>query len=267
MNSAPAPGFVSGDSAGWRCWLAVLALAAAAAFCNAHAPTIFFDIQIMLGGSLAVFALLQFGWPGLIAGAAAFCITFFRWGHPCELIAGTAWLVWLKIFLDRFNGGPADYDNGRVVLAGIAYWLLVGLTFEVFFFTHFLGADVLRAFALGMKEAVTGTINTALGLLLFIVVRLWKMRSRSGVLSARGFVFSAVLVAITIPGILITLVLSEQLKVAMLEEHLHALRQFGRAAESPAAQSRAIAPAPDELPMDYAWRFVASDNLFDVVAW
>ena len=232
-------------------WLAVAVLGAAAAWWNAHAPTIFFDIQIMLGGSLAVFALLQFGWAGLLVGAAAFSFTFIRWGHPCELIAGTVWLVWLKVFLDRFNGGPVGYDNGRIVLAAIAYWLLVGVPFEVFFFTQFLGSDYLRAFALGMKEAVTGVINTALGLLLFTLFRLWRSRGRSGVLSARGFVFSTVLLAITIPGILITLVLSEQLKDALLRQHLYELRQFGRAA---VVQDAEPASPLEEPAMDYEWR-------------
>lgn len=34
------------------------------------APTVFFDSQLMLGLSLAVLALLQFGWWGVAVGGA-----------------------------------------------------------------------------------------------------------------------------------------------------------------------------------------------------
>ena len=85
--------------------VSLVLLAVAAAMVNVSAPTVFFDSQIMLGGSLAVFALLRFGWPGLLVGLAGLAMTVVRWGHPFELAIGTAFLVWLQIFLDRFNGG------------------------------------------------------------------------------------------------------------------------------------------------------------------
>jgi len=85
--------------------VSLVLLAAAAAVVNWFAPTVFFDSQIMLGGSLAVFALLRFGWPGILVGLAGLAMTVVRWGHPFELAIGTAFLVWLQIFLDRFNGG------------------------------------------------------------------------------------------------------------------------------------------------------------------
>lgn len=111
-------------------------LGAAAAFWNLHAPTVFFDSQIMLGGSLAVFALLQFGWAGLAVGVIALAATAMRWGHPFELLIGTAFLVWLKIFLDRFNGGWNNRDNGRVVLAALGFWLVAGIALEVLLFNR-----------------------------------------------------------------------------------------------------------------------------------
>ena len=51
--------------------LAVVLLALAAVWATLHSPTIFFDNQILVGGSLGVFALLQFGWRGLPVGLAA----------------------------------------------------------------------------------------------------------------------------------------------------------------------------------------------------
>jgi hypothetical protein len=43
-------------------------LAALAVLINQYAPTVFFDSQLMLGSSVAVLALLLFGWSGLLVG-------------------------------------------------------------------------------------------------------------------------------------------------------------------------------------------------------
>jgi hypothetical protein len=108
----------------WSRALALAALAVLAVRINLHAPTVFFDIQLMLGSGVAVLALLLFGWSGLAVGAAALSVTLVRWGHPFELLIGMGLLIWLRWFLDRRNGGRSRQANGRLVLAAIGYWLL-----------------------------------------------------------------------------------------------------------------------------------------------
>jgi len=134
--------------------LAALAgLAAAAVAVNVFAPTVFFDVQLMLGASLGVYAILEFGWAGLVVGVAALMVTLVRWKHPFELLIGTGHLIWLKVFLDRFNGGPDRQGNGRIVLASIAYWIAVGLPCELLHFTQYFGLDLVKAAGLGLKES------------------------------------------------------------------------------------------------------------------
>lgn len=209
---------------------ALAVLAAAAALVNLHAPTVFFDSQIMLGGTLAVFALLQFGWPGLIVGLVALGATALRWGHPFELLIGTAFLVWLKIFLDRFNGGWSNRDNGRLVPAAAAFWLLAGIPLEVLLFSHFFELPIPQALGIGLKESVTGLFNTTLGLLVFLIVRWWTSGRQPGTFSIRGLTFAGILAAISIPGLGLTLILSHQLKTAVLEQQLLDLRFYGERA-------------------------------------
>lgn len=201
------------------------ALAATAVLLNVYAPTVFFDVQIMLGTSLGVYALLEFGWVGLIVGVAALMVTFVRWGHPFALLVGTGHLVWLKVFLDRFNGGRPRQDNGRIVLASIAYWLAIGLPCEILQFTHYFELDLGKAAGLGLKECVTGVINASLGLVLYLGVRLWWANHGTGTVAARGVAFATVLVAVTLPGILMTLIMSRHLRTAALESHLSRLQQ------------------------------------------
>ena len=224
----------------WANIIRILLLGLAAGAINLHAPTVFFDSQIMLGGSIAVFALLQFGWPGLAVGVMALAATALRWGHPFELIIGTLFLVWLKVFLDRFNGGWSNRDNGRVVLAALGFWLVAGIALEALLFNRFFGLETFKALGLGLKEAVTAMVNTTLGLLAYLAVRAWGQRGTRGTLSARGIVFATILAAITIPGIGLSMMLSGQLKDSVLGAYLEDLRNFTTVAAADAV--RGLAP-------------------------
>lgn len=205
-------------------WAALAGLAAAAVALNVFAPTVFFDVQIMLGASLGVYALLACGWPGLVVGIAALVVTLVRWRHPFELLIGTGHLVWLAVFLDRCNGGAARRDNGRIVLASIAYWVAVGLPCELLHFTRYFGLDLVKAAGLGLKECVTGVLNASLGLVLYQCTL--ALRAGGGrAVSARGATFATVLVAVTLPGIVMTMLVSRHLRAAALESHLVRLQQ------------------------------------------
>ena len=218
--------------------LALAALAALAALINIHAPTVFFDIQLMLGSAVAVLALLLFGWSGLLVGATALAVTVLRWGHPFELLIGMGLLIWLRWFLDRLNGGRSRQANGRIVLAAIAYWLLFGIPAEMLLFSLRLRVDGVKALGLGIKEAVVSVLCTALGLLAYVLWRAWRGRGRKGQLSVRSISFVAVLLAVSLPGVLITLILSGQLKATALQAQLQTMQQVAREAAGPGALRR-----------------------------
>ena len=188
-----------------------------AALINLNAPTVFFDSQLMLGTSVAVLALLVFGWSGLLVGGAALAVTVVRWGHPFELLIGMAQLVWLRWFLDHLNGPPSQQANGRIVLASIGFWLVIGMPAELVLFTQRLGVDLSKGLGLGLKEAVTSVLSTAIGLVLYMGWRAWRGRGRRGQVSVRGVTFAAVLLAVSVPGVLITFTLSAQLKTTALQ--------------------------------------------------
>jgi PAS domain S-box-containing protein len=197
--------------------LALAGLAGLAVLINLHAPTVFFDMQLMLGIGVAVLAMLLFGWSGLLVGAAALGVTVVRWGHPFELLIGMGLLIWLRWFLLRFNGGPSQQTNGRIVLAAIGYWLVIGLPAEFVLFTLRLGVEPVKALGLGLKEAVVSVLSVALGLTSTLLWRGWRQRGSSGQLSARGITFAAVLLAVSLPAVLVALILSNQLKATAIE--------------------------------------------------
>lgn len=223
-------------------WL-LLPLALLAVGLNLQPLQLFFDQQLMLGSSLAVLALLLLGWRGIAVGLSAYWVTWHSWGHPFELINGTTWLLVVQLFLSRFNGGPAQRGNGRLVLVTVAYWLLVGLPAEWLWFRLAMGINPTEALGLGLKELVTAVLNASLGLLLFQGLQLLNPRQRRRGLPMRGLTFSALLLAITVPGLLICLVVSNQLSHQALLTHREAMQGFGREV---AALGR-LAPVPPRL--------------------
>ena len=217
--------------------LAIVLLSGLAVWGTLHSPTIFFDNQILLGGSLGVLALLQFGWLGLPVGLASALTTVALWGHPWGALILVLQLLWQQLFLWRFNGGPKQRGNGRIVLATIAFWLVVGLPLKTLLYTTLLQADLQSAVALGFKEAVVGVVNAGLGLLLYLALQLALMQRRRRVeLSLRGLVFAVLLLLISLPGVLIITVMGQQITD-------QAFRQFRANLEQ---QAQAIAVA---LPM------------------
>lgn len=227
-----------------RTTLVIGLLTAAAVWLNLNAPTVFFDTQLMVGGSLGVFALLQFGWPGLVVGVAALAVTFVRWGHPFELIVGTGFLVWLGLFLSRFNGGLANRGNGRVLLAAVAYWLLLGFWLEVAFLGIAFGMNAVAAVGLGLKETVTSLINATLGFLFFTALKAAQGWRQTGGMRPRELSVGIVLVAVTLPAMILIFVLSSQVRNATLQARLAEMRATGTRAAVFALDDPAHATVP-----------------------
>ena len=205
--------------------LAVVLLTLAAVLATLHSPTIFFDNQILLGSSLGVFALLQFGWWGLPVGLAAALTTVPMWGHPWGALVLVLQLLWQQLFLSRFNGGREQLGNGRIVLATIAYWLLLGLPLKTLLYTGVLHADLQTALALGFKEAVVGVVNAALGLLLVLAVQALRQRRGQGDLSLRGLLFATLLLVISLPAILIIMAMGQQITAQTISQFRSSLEQ------------------------------------------
>lgn len=193
-----------------RAILEVALLTLAGVWATLNSPTIFLDHQILLGCSLGVFALLRFGWLGLPVGIACAIATIRLWGHPWAAVILVLQLLWQQLFLSRFNGGPEERGNGRIVLATMGFWLLVGLPLRTLLYGGLLQAGLNSALALGLKEAVTSVVNAALALLAYLLLQLGQRRGPGRELSLRGLVFTVLLLMISLPGVLIITVMGQQ---------------------------------------------------------
>lgn len=201
----------------WTRAAALTGLSALAVLINLNAPTIFFDVQLMFGTAVAVLALLLFGWSGLVVGAPALMVTVWRWGHPFELLIGMGQLVWLAWVLARCRRTGPLLAEGRIVLAALAYWLVVGIPAEVVVFTRFLGIDRTLAFTLGLKEALVAVLSTAMGLGVCVLWRLLRGQGRPALVSVRSLVVAAVVLAVSLPWLVGLITLSADLKITLLK--------------------------------------------------
>jgi diguanylate cyclase (GGDEF)-like protein len=239
---------------------AITVLSLAAAWATLNSPTIFFDQQILLGSSLGVFALLQFGWMGLAVGMVSALCTWQMWDHPWAALVMLLQLLWQQLYLSRFNGGPSERGNGRIVLATILFWLLVGLPLRSLLYTGLLQTDLASATALNIKEAVVSVVNASLGLLLFLAAQLLQLRRRPGDLSLRGVVFAVLLLLISLPGVLNIVVTGDQLTARTLSQFRLDLNQ----------QALDVAfrlpSRTDVLPLDGAQRQPQDQVAFEAVA-
>jgi len=208
-----------------RTLLAVVLLSFAAAWATLNSPTVFFDQQILLGSSLGVFALLQFGWLGLPVGVVSALCTIPMWGHPWAALVMVLQVIWQQLFLSRFNGGASERGNGRIVLATILFWLLVGLPLRTLLYSVVLQADLESAAALSTKEAVVSVVNASLALLLFLASQLLQLRRRPGDLSMRGIIFALLLLLISLPGVLSIMAMGDQITARTITQFRLDLKQ------------------------------------------
>lgn len=250
--------------------LPVVLLCLAAVWSTLHSPTIFFDNQILLGPSLGVFALLQFGWRGLPVGLAAALTTVPLWGHPWAALILVLQLLWQQLFLSRLNGGRKQVGNGRIVLATIGFWLVLGLPLKALLYTGLLQTDLATALALGFKEFVVAVVNAALGLSLYLAVQLLPQRrgasdrSLGADLSLRGLIFTTLLLVISLPAVLIIMAMGQQITAQTASQFRTSLeRQAQTIAYVMPSGSRAIPRTAGVQPAtaeELAFEAVAADG-------
>lgn len=199
-------------------WLAIVLLTLLAVWATLASPTIFFDNQILLGPALGVFALLQFGWRGMVVGVAAALCTVQMWGHPWAALVMVLQLTWQQVFLSTSNGGREQAGNGRIVLATILFWLVLGWPTRTVLYSTILQVPPESSTALVLKEAVVSVVNAALAVLLFLAIKLVQARRGQVEVSLRGLTFSTLLLATSIPGILIIGLMGQQVTAEKLAQ-------------------------------------------------
>lgn len=200
-------------------------LAGLAVVGNVTALPLFFGIQILLGSIVPTLTLLwRRGWWSVVIAVLASLYTWRVWGHPWAIVIFSAEALWQAVFINRYNGPPENDIKGRIILAEIAFWLLVGAPMVFFFYGVVMKIDPANVAVTAAKQSVNGLANTLLAFLLFVLLQVWRNRRGQVLLPLRGLVFSVALAAFTLPTLALTFLSGSLLLGAAQEAVLDNMR-------------------------------------------
>ncbi len=210
-----------------RSGLVLLGLTLAGIAVNLLSLTPFFGVKLQLGSIVGVFAILRFGRWGLIAGVVVTIAGAQARGVPLGALILVPELLWLQLFLERFNAGRRNADNGRILLADLGFWVVAGIPMAFLLFGLLGGVEASSLGTIVLSASVNSVINTAIGFSLFLVAKHWFPR-QMGVkgVSIRGITMAAILLAIAIPSLLLTSLLSRNLEASIQRSQLERMAQL-----------------------------------------
>jgi len=134
--------------------IAILVLAALAVVGNYFAVTLFHGTDFLFGSIAALVAVRIFGIrAGCFVALVGSTVTYFDWGHPYAIITFT---------LEIAVVGLVSRRVGNLVLADAIYWLFVGGSAVIFFYSQFVGVPPESAVYIALKQAVNGMLNAVL---------------------------------------------------------------------------------------------------------
>ncbi|MTW19776.1 PAS domain S-box protein [Allochromatium palmeri] len=193
--------------------LATLGLALLAVLGNLPAMPLAFGVVFIFGSVFAMLAVVVLGpLPAMLVGLAGGLYTWVLWGHPYAM---------LIMMLEPLVVGLL-YWRGRInlVLADMAFWLVLGAPLVILFYSQFIGLPWSAVLQIALKQPLNGIFNALLAGLLVIGVRLlWPRFRVPGSLRMGDLIFHLVLVAILLAGSL-PLVYKSYQQRAELEERL-----------------------------------------------
>ncbi len=186
---------------------------------------LFFGIHVLAGSVFGVLALLLFGHWGLLPGGLASLVTIRLWGHPWAVLIFVAELIWLDAWLQRTP--ESERDNGRLILADILYWLVLGVPLVLLLYGRVMGMEASNVEVAAIKQAVNGVVNTAIASALYLLV---ELATPGRGVSIRGVSFAGILMAIVIPSLGTIAITSRQLQRATEHGQLEKLMLIGERA-------------------------------------
>ena len=212
-------------------WIKALILSLFAIGLNFLGIHVFFGFELLLGSSLSVLALLLLGDIGLLVGISASLVIWKVWGYPwCALVA-IAELLWLRAYLLYFGDRDTNRSDGRIIIADILYWLIIGIPAAFLLFGAVYNLDPSSVFLLTIKQSLNGAINTTIGLALYLLYRIVQSRrDRLKAIPIHGLTMSTIVLAVIVPSLLILSMASSQLVQVTQQAELERLQMVAKGA-------------------------------------
>lgn len=203
---------------------------------------LFYGIQVLLGSTLPILALLLWrtGWC-IPMGCIASLVTWKLWGHPWAVVIFTAELTWLTLGLRQLGRRSMDMSTGAIIPLAISYWVVLGSPLVALFYGVFLRIDPTNLAVTALKQSFNGILNTTIAFVLYVLIS--ALQNRKGLgngISLRGVIVGLVLVTTTVPTLIITMTSGYQLELAVQQAELDNLKAVNQAV----AASRQLTEIP-----------------------
>jgi diguanylate cyclase (GGDEF)-like protein len=223
-------------------WIQALVLSLCAVGLNLLRIDVVFGFDLLLGSSLAVFALLLLGDIGLVVGISASLIAWKTWGQPWCGLTMLAELLWLRAYLRYFGSAERNHTNGRIILADIIFWIILGIPVIFLVFGLTINLDPSNVTLLAIKQALNGIINTTIGFSIFLAFRAWKTNNNpSTAVPIQGLTTAVIMLSVIASSLALATVSSNQLIQAAQQGELGRLEMIARAvAATPASEMTRI---------------------------
>lgn len=148
------------DSNGAKLILILLLLTIAPLANLVHIPLLF-DVYLIFGSIATMMAVMLLGISAaVLVAVAGSLVTVFMWGHPYAL---------LIFSLEALVVGICHrHWNHNVVLADMAFWLVIGMPMVGVFYFFVLGNDWFTTALIALKQPLNGVLNALLASLLVL---------------------------------------------------------------------------------------------------
>lgn len=175
-------------------------LAGLAVLGNMLAVPLFFGVDLIFGSVAVLVAVARLGLvPGLLVAVVGGLYTVALWGHPYALVIFSLEALVVGWLLQR---------GSYVVLADVAYWLVLGVPLVVVFYGGVMEMGGTATTLIALKQPMNGIVNAVLASFLLMasqlpaVTRLVRSCA-SGVqqLSLRNLLFSLLFAALLLPAL------------------------------------------------------------------
>lgn len=192
---------------------------------------LFYGIQVLLGSTLPILALLLWRTRWCIPmGCVASLVTWKLWGHPWAVVIFTAEMAWLTVGVQRLSRRSIGVSTGTVIPLVISYWLLVGAPLVALFYGVFLQIDATNVAVTALKQSFNGILNATIAFVLYVLISANQNRKGQGNgISLRGVIVGLVLVTTTVPTLIITMTSGYQLELAVQQAELDNLKTVNQA--------------------------------------
>lgn len=176
--------------------VATLALALLAVAGSVLSVPLFFSVVFIFGSVAAMLAVVLLGTlPAVLVAAAGGLYTLVLWGHPYALIVFTVEALVVGLLYRR--------GLRTLVLADLAYWLVLGVPLVLLSYHGRMGVGWEAATMIALKQALNGLFNALLAGLIVLGLQLWwRGAERLGLGAARlsGLLFHVLLTTILLAG-------------------------------------------------------------------